>query len=402
MMKRISRRKFGAMAVAAIASPALAQNQKPLLIGVCNDQSSLFADIGGVGSVEAARMAIADYGGRALGRPVEVLSADHLNKPENAAGIVRKWIDVDGVSMALDNNPSGPALAIQGITKEKNRIAIHVGPGTSDLTGSACSPVGFHWVYDTFALAATIGTVATQQDGNTWFFLTSDYNFGYALERDTTRFVLQNGGKVLGSVKHPLNSSDFASYLLQAQASGAKVIGLANAGADTANAISQAQEFGLARGGQRLVGLLVYITTVHSLGLEKSQGLLVSESYYWDLNEGSREFGKRFFEKFNRMPTMCQAGCYSGALHWLKALDRAKTEEATAVAAAMREIPIQDFMTQNGTIRKDGRVLRDMHVFEVKKPSESRHAWDYYSLVKTLPGSEAFRPMSEGGCSFAS
>ncbi|WP_338834480.1 ABC transporter substrate-binding protein [Bradyrhizobium septentrionale] len=400
-MKKISRRKFGAIAAGTIVSPALAQNLKPIFIGVCNDQSSLFADAGGVGSVEAARMAIADFGGRALGRPVEVLSADHLNKPENAAGIVKKWIDVDGVSMLLDNNPSGPALAIQGVTKERNRIAIHVGAGTSDLTGSACSPVGFHWAYDTFSLAATTGTVATQQGGRSWFFLTADYNFGYALERDTTRFVQQNGGKVLGSVKHPLNSSDFASYLLQAQASGARVIGLANAGADTANAISQAQEFGITQGGQRLVGLLVYITTVHSLGLEKSQGLLVSESYYWDLNEGSREFGKRFFKTFQRMPTMVHAGSYSGVLHWLKAVDRAKTEATLAVAAAMREIPIQDFMTQNGTIRKDGRVIRDMHLFEVKKPSESRNAWDYYSLVKTLPGSEAFRPMSEGGCLFA-
>ena len=313
-MKRISRRRFGAMAVAAISSPALAQGLKPLLIGVCNDQSSMFADIGGVGSVEAARMAIADYGGRALGRPVEVLSADHLNKPENAARIVRQWIDADGISMALDNSPSGPALAIQGVTREKNRMAIHVGPGTSDLTGGDCSPVGFHWVYDTFALAATIGTVVTQQGGDTWLFLTADYNFGHALERDTTRFVLQNGGKVLGSVKHPTNSPDFASYLLQAQASGAKVIGLANAGADTSNAISQAQEFGLVQGGQRLVGLLVYINTVHALGLEKAQGLLVSESYYWDLDEGSRKFGNRFFSKFNRMPSMARAGCYSAAL----------------------------------------------------------------------------------------
>lgn len=400
-MTPLTRRKFGALAASAIASPAIGQNLKPILIGLCNDQSSLLADAGGIGCVEATRMAISDFGGKVLGRPVEVIYADHLNKAENAVSIVKRWIDVDKISLALENSPSGPGLAIQALTKEKNIVAIHSGSGTSDLTGIGCSPVGFHWTYDTFALAATTGAAVTKNGGSTWFFISVDYNFGQALERDTTRFVVQNGGKVLGNVRHPQNTADFASYLLQAQASGAKIIGIANAGADTNNTIAQAAEFGIGTGDQRLVGMLVYINTIHALGLEKAQGLLISASYYWDLDEPSRAFGRRFMQKMGRMPSMAQAGTYSGALHWLKGVERAGTDEAQAVSKAMREIPIDDFMSRKATIRKDGRVIRDMHLFQVKKPSESKYPWDYYKHIHTMSGEEVSRPLAEGGCSLA-
>lgn len=370
-------------------------------IGVINDRSGVFADVTGEGSVIAARLAIADFGGAALGKPIELLTADHQNKSDVAAGVVRRWIDVDGVDAIVDGGSSGAGLVIQDIARDRRRIALFSGPATSDLTGKACSPTGFHWSYDTYALAASTARALVAQGADTWFFLTTDYAFGQALERDATRFITASGGKVVGGIRHPLNTADFSSFILQAQASKAKIIGLANSGDDALNAIKQAAEFGVVPGGQKLGGLLLLINQIHGLGLQAAQGVTIAESFYWDLDDGTRAFSARFEAAAKKKPNMIQAGVYSAVTHYLKAVQAAGTDDGPAVAAKMRELPVNDFMSKDVSIRKDGRVMRNMYLFEVKSPAESKAPWDYYKFVSVVPGEQAFRPLAEGNCPLA-
>ena len=390
----------GLAAFGLLAGTANAQLSGDVVrLGVLNDQSGLYADIGGQGSVTAARMAVEDFGGTVLGKPIEVVFADHQNKPDVGSNITRQWIDQDGVDVIVDVPTSSVALAVQAITKEKERIFLMSGPASSDLTGKACSPFGFQWTYDTYALANGTGGAMVKQGGDSWFFLTSDYAFGHALERDTSTAVKEAGGKVLGAVRHPLNNSDFSSFLLQAQGSGAKVIGLANAGGDTINSIKQASEFGITQSGQSLAGLLVFISDVHSLGLKTSQGLVITTAFYWDQNDETRAFSKRFAEKMGgRVPSMTQAGVYSEVAHYLKAVKAAGTDDAKKVADQMRSMPINDFMTKDGKIREDGRIIRDMYLVQVKKPEESKGPYDYYNILRTIPGEQAYRPLDKGDC----
>jgi branched-chain amino acid transport system substrate-binding protein len=391
----------GAALVAVAAHPALADfTGGKVRIGVLNDQSSLYADITGQGSVVAARMAVEDFGGKVKGVPIEVTFADHQNKPDVGSNIARQWYDTDGVDVIVDVPTSSVALAINEVTREKNKVFLVSGAATSDLTGSKCSPNTVHWTYDTWALANGTGSAIVQTGGDSWFFLTADYAFGHALERDTEAVVLKSGGKVLGKVRHPLNTADFSSYLLQAQASKAKIIGLANAGGDTINSIKQAAEFGIVAGGQNLAGLLVFISDVHGLGLQAAQGLIFTESFYWDLNDSTRAWSKRFAERMNgRMPTMAHAGVYAAVTHYLKALDALGADgDGKAVVAKMKEMPTDDPLFGKGEIRKDGRKIHPMYLFEVKKPSESKGPWDYYKLKATIPADKAFRPLAEGNC----
>jgi branched-chain amino acid transport system substrate-binding protein len=367
-------------------------------IGVLTDMSSLYSDIGGPGSVLAAQMAVKDFGGTVGGEPIDVISGDHLNKPDVGSSIARQWIDQDGVDVIVDTPTSSVALAVQTVTKEKGKVFLISGAASSDLTGKACSPTGVHWTYDTYALAHGTGGALVKQGGDTWFFLTADYAFGHALERDTAEVVKQAGGKVLGQVRHPLNNQDFSSFLLQAQASKAKVIGLANAGGDTINSIKQGAEFGIVEGGQKFAGLLVFISDVNSLGLKVAQGLVLTEAFYWDQNDETRAWSKRFIEQQKKPPTMVQAGVYGAVTHYLKAIDAAKTDDGVKVVEKMRELPINDFMTKNGKLREDGRVMRDMYLFEAKKPSESKGQFDYYKQLATIPASEAYRPLAESEC----
>jgi branched-chain amino acid transport system substrate-binding protein len=368
-------------------------------IGVLNDQSSLYADITGQGSVVAARMAVEEMGGK-VGAPVEVAFADHQNKPDVGTGIARQWLDRDGVDVIVDVPTSSVALAISEVVKAQNRVFLSSGAATSDLTGKACSPNTIHWTYDTWALANGTGKQVVKAGGDSWFFLTADYAFGHALERDVTAVVKANGGKVLGAVRHPLNTADFSSFLLQAQGSKAKIIGLANAGGDTINSIKQAAEFGIVKGGQKLAGLLVFVTDVHALGLDKAQGLFLTESFYWDLNDQTRAWSKKFAEKHGgKMPTMVHAGVYSSVLHYLKAVAQLKSDaDGKAVVAKMKQIPTEDPVFGKGTVREDGRKIHPMYLFEVKKPAESKGAWDYYKTVQTIPAADAFRPLAQGEC----
>lgn len=367
-------------------------------LGVLNDQSGVYADLAGPGSVAAAKMAVADFGGKVLGKPIEVIFADHQNKPDIATPIVNQWLDVDKVDVILDVPTSSVALAVQEITKNKNRIHLNSTAGTSDLTGKACSPTGIHWTYDTYALANSTGRALTKDGGDTWYFITADYAFGHALEKDTAAAVLAAGGKVLGSVRTPFPNQDFSSFLLQAQSSKAKVIGLANAGGDMINAIKQAGEFGITQ-SQRLAGLLTFISDIHSLGLATTKGLMLTTGFYWDRDDETRAWSKRFAERNNgRMPTMVQAGVYSAVMHYLKAVQAAGTDEAKAVVAKMREMPVNDFFAKNGKIRADGRMVHDMYLVQVKTPEESKYPWDYYNILQVVPGDEAFRPLDQGGC----
>ncbi len=367
-------------------------------IGVLNDMSSLYADIGGPGSVAAAKMAVEDFGGTVLGKPIEVIFADHQNKPDIGANIARQWIDTDKVDVIADVPTSSVALAVQAVTKEKKRIFLMSGPASSDLTGKSCSPYGVAWTYDTYMLANGTGSALTKAGGSSWFFLTSDYAFGHALERDTGEAVKAAGGKIVGAVRHPLNNADFSSFLLQAQSSKAKVIGLANAGGDTINSIKQAAEFGIVKGGQKLAGLLVFITDVNSLGLKVANGLVITGSFYWDQNDATRAWSKKFFAKTGKMPTMTQAGVYGEVMFYLNAIKAAGTDDADKVMAKMRDTPINDFMTKNGKLRIDGRVVRDAYLFEVKKPDESKYPWDYYKVLATIPADQVTRPLKDGGC----
>lgn len=376
-----------------------AEAQVSVKLGVLNDRSGVYADLSGEGSVIAARMAAEDFKAEEKGIKVEIVSADHQNKPDIGSNIARQWYDQDGVDVILDVPTSSVALAVNQITREKNKIFINSGAAASDLTGKQCSPNTIHWTYDTWALANGTGGAMVRAGGDSWFFLTADYAFGHALERDTIAVVEKSGGKVLGTVRHPFPGSDFSSFLLQAQSSGAKVIGLANAGGDTINSIKQAAEFGITQAGQNLAGLLVFITDVHALGLQTAQGLVLTESFYWDLNDDTRAFAKRFAERNGgKMPTMVHAGVYAGTLHYLKAVEALKDKDPAKVMAKMKEMPTDDPLFGKGQVRADGRKVHDMYLFEVKKPEESKGPWDYYKLIATIPAAEAFRPLEEGEC----
>jgi branched-chain amino acid transport system substrate-binding protein len=384
-----------AAAAAVVAGTGGAEAQ--VKIGVLNDQSSLYADIGGKGSVEAAKMAAEDAG-PVLGKPVEVVFADHQNKPDVGANIARQWYDQDGVDVITDVPTSSVGLAVNEVSREKKKLALFVGPATSDLTGPKCNAYAASWVYDTYALAHVTGGAVVKSGGDTWFFITADYAFGHALQRDTAAVVEASGGKVLGDVAVPLNNADFSSFLLQAQASKAKIIGLANAGGDTINSIKQGAEFGIVEGGQKFAGLLIFTTDVHSLGLKTAQGLQLTAPFYHDMNDETRAFSKRFEVRMGRPPTFTQAGVYSAMHHYLEAIKAIGSKDPDKVMEKMRATPINDFMTKNGTLRIDGRVIRDMYLFEVKKPSESKGEWDLLKLVQSVPGDQAFRPLDKGDC----
>jgi branched-chain amino acid transport system substrate-binding protein len=393
----------GALVLLTGLGPARAQISDDVVrIGVLNDQSGLYADLGGQGSVVAARMAVEDAGGSVLGKPVEIVVADHQNKADIAAAIARQWFDVDKVDMAIDFDNSSVALAVEQLAKERNRIAIATAVGTTDFTGKACSPTAISWTYDSYALTTSLARTMTRQGLDSWFFITVDYTFGHSLEADTTRAVLAAGGRVLGSVRHPLNTADFSSYLLQAKASGAKVVALANGGGDMINATKQANEFGLPQGGQTLASLLVFITDVHSLGLPAAQGLTFVTAFYWDRTPESRAFAQRFFARHKAMPTQAQASVYSATRHYLRAIAAAGTDEAGRVMAKMRELPIDDFYATNGRIRPDGRLLHDLYLVRVKSPAASRMPWDYYDILSTIPADQAFQSLEAGGCPLAS
>jgi branched-chain amino acid transport system substrate-binding protein len=394
------RKLSAAVTLALAATGAQAQVSDGVIkIGVLNDQSSLYADLTGQGSVVAARMAVEDYGAAKKGLKVEILSADHQNKPDVGSAVTRQWYDADKVDAIFDVPNSGVALAVNQITRDKGKAFIVSGAATSDLTGKACSPNTIHWTYDTWMLANSTGNAIVKTGGNTWFFLTADYAFGHSLERDTEQVVLKSGGKVLGKVRHPLNTQDFSSFLLQAQSSKAKIIGLANAGGDTTNSIKQAAEFGIVKGGQNLAGLLVFLTDVHALGLEKAQGLIFTETFYWDYNDQTRAFAKRFAAANRGIhPTMIHAGVYAGVLHYLKAVEALKSDEGGKVIAKMKEMPTEDPLFGKGRIRADGRKIHPAYLVEVKKPSESKGPWDYYKIRTTIPADQAFRPEKDGGC----
>ncbi|MCP3447899.1 ABC transporter substrate-binding protein [Bradyrhizobium sp. CCGUVB14] len=382
---------------AALIAPASAQ-QTPLKIGVLSDFSSVYSDIGGQGNVEATKMAIEDFGGQMFGKPIDMVAADVLNKPDVTSTIARKWWETEGVDMIIDLPTSATALAVMELSKQYEKIMIVTDAASSDITGKSCSPYTAHWTYDTYSNAHTVGSAIVKNGGDSWFFLTADYVFGHSIERDTGDVVRAAGGKVLGSVKHPLNTADFSSFLLQAQASKAKIIGLANGGGDTINAIKQAGEFGIVAGGQNLAAIVMFISDVHSLGLKLAQGLIITEAYYWDLNDKTRAFGKRFMERVKRMPTMNQAATYSATLHYLKAVQAAGTKDTKTVMAKMRELPVKDAFTDNGILREDGRMVHSMFLFQVKKPEESKAPWDYYKLLAEVPADQAFRPLKDGGC----
>ncbi|MGA7323612.1 MAG: ABC transporter substrate-binding protein [Rhodomicrobium sp.] len=386
---------------AMLTNPSGAQaeiSNEVVKLGVLTDETGVFSSLSGPGSVEAARMAAEDFGGKAAGKPIEIIHADHQNKTDVGAAIARRWIDVEGVDAIVDVPNSAIVLAVQQMAKEKNRVLLVSTAGTADLTGKACSPVGVHWTWDTYAFAAAAAKSIVQQGGNSWFFLTADFAFGHAMERDASHIVEAAGGKVIGNARHPLNTADFASFLLQAQSSRAKIVALANGGSDMTTSIKQAREFGIVEGGQRLAALAAYITDVHAVGLAGSQGLLLTTAFYWDRTDESRHWSKRFFARRGVMPTQAQAGVYSAVTHYLRAVDALGSDEAKAVVAKMRDMPIHDFFADRGFIRVDGRMVHDMYLIEVKKPEESRYPWDYYKILQTIPGEEAFRPMNEGEC----
>lgn len=404
MKSKISALLLGTALVFAAANTAFAQDKmdKTIKIGVLSDMSGLYSDLGGPGSVVAAQMAVEDFGLTKKGWKIDVISADHQNKPDVGANIARQWFDVDKVDVINDVVTSSVALAVSNVAKEKNGILINSGAGTSDLTNSQCTPNTIHWAYDTYTLAHGTGTALTKNGGDSWFFLTADYAFGTALERDTTSAVQAAGGKVLGGVKHPLGTSDFSSFLLQAQASKAKVIGLANAGGDTTNAIKQAAEFGITQGGQKLAALLLFVSDVHALGLNTAQGLVFTETFYWDLNDQTRAFSKRFQERMKNhaMPTMVHAGVYSGLVHYFKALEAlgGNPHDGAKVVAKMKEMPTDDPLFGKGSIEPNGRKIHPAYLFEVKKPSELKGPWDYYKLLATIPADQAFTPLDKSTC----
>ena len=386
------------MLLSSVAISVAADN-KPIKIGFITDGASLYADIDGIGGKEAMEMAIADFGGSVLGRKVEVLYADHQNKADIAAGKAREWIDQEGVNVIFGGTNSGTALATAKVTAEKKKIYINNGAGTSALTNQQCSPYTIHYTYDTIALANVTGKAMVEKGNKNWYFLTADYAFGEQLQNDASKVVLDNGGKVLGAVKHPLNASDFSSFLLQAQNSKAQVLGMANAGGDTINSVKAANEFGINK-TMKLAGLLVFITDVHSIGIKNASGLLATEAWYWDLNDETRAFAGRFIQKMKRMPSSVQAGDYSSMLTYLKAVKAVGTDNPDQVLAELKKMKINDMFTKGGYIRKDGTMIHDMYLFEVKKPEEVTKPWDYYRVVKKLPGEQAFNTLAESKCSF--
>jgi branched-chain amino acid transport system substrate-binding protein len=394
-------RAFSGILVSVLAlavTAANAQSKPPLKLGAIMDMSGLYADVAGPGSVTAANMAVEDFGGEVLGRKIEIVAVDHLNKVDLAASLARDMLDNQGVEAIIDVAASATALAAGEVAKARNKIIIFTSPGAVRLSNEACGPYTVHYVFDTFAQANVVGLATVKQGLDTWFFLTADYAFGHDLEKDTTNVVLKTGGKALGSVRHPLNTSDFSSYLLQAQSSKAKVIALANAGGDTVNAIKQAAEFGLTRSDEKVVPLLAFITDIDSVGLQTAQGLLLAEAVYWDLNDETRAFSRRFMERVKRMPAAGQAGIYSSVMHYLKAVKMAGTTDSAAVMKIMRDTPVNDMFARNGRIREDGRMVHDMYLFEVKKRSESKGRWDYYKLLATIPGNEAFQSLELSRC----
>jgi branched-chain amino acid transport system substrate-binding protein len=394
MLRSLSLAVFAAVAIASTAHAQLS-----VKIGVLNDRSGFSSAITGEGSVVAAQMAIEDFQAAQKGIQVEIISADHQNKPDVGLSIARRWYDTEGVDVIADVPISSVALAVNQLTRDKNKIALFSGPGASELTGAQCSPNSVMWTYDTWSLAHASGRAVVQQGGDTWFFLAVDYVFGRAVQRDTSEVVTASGGKVLGSVRHPLSTSDFSSYLLQAQASKAKIIGLASAGTDMTTAIKQAAEFGIVRDGQKLAGLVTFITDVHALGTSAAQGLLVTEAFYWDMDEPRRAWSKRFADRYSgKAPTSIHAGVYSSILHYLKAVQALKDKDPAKVMAWMKANPTDDVLFGKGQVRADGRKIHEMYLFEVKKPSESKGDWDLYKLVATIPANEAFRPLNEGGC----
>ncbi|HSV20843.1 MAG TPA: ABC transporter substrate-binding protein [Casimicrobiaceae bacterium] len=399
---KLFRRTLLALAVSGALAAGGAQAQisdNVIKIGVLSDMSSLYTDLAGAGSVAAVRMAVEDSGIEKRGYKVEMISADHQNKPDVGSSIARQWYDVEHVDVIVDVPNSGVALAINQITKDKGKVFLASGPASSDLTGKACSPNTVHWTYDTWMLAHGTGSAIVKNGGDTWYFITADYAFGHALERDTAAVVTSSGGKVVGSVKVPLNNQDFSSFLLQAQQSKAKIIGLANAGGDTTNSIKQAAEFGIVKGGQKLAGLLVFLTDVHALGLPTAQGLTITTTFYWDQNDQTRAFSKRFAERDKGIhPTMVHAGVYASVLHYLKAVEALKSDDGTKVVAKMKEMPTDDPLFGKGTIRVDGRKIHPAYLVEVKKPSESKGPWDYYTVKATIPADQAFRPLKDGEC----
>ena len=387
-----------AAALAATTASAEISDGK-VKIAVLNDMSGAYADATGMGSVEAVRMAIEEFGGQVAGMPIELVFADHQNKPDVGASIANRWIDTEQVDVIVDVPTSSVALAVQEITREKNRAFLISGAGTEQLTGEACSPTTAHWTYDTYGQAQGMGKYGIETLGDSWYFLTVDYAFGHSLEAAVTSVLQEAGATIVGAVRHPLGISDFSSFVLQAQSSGAKVIALANAGADTINSIKQAQEFGVTQGGQTLASMLMFPTDVHSLGLEAAQGMALVEGFYADRDEESRAFADAFIERHGTLPSMIQAGNYSSVRHYLKAIEELGTDEATAVVEKMREMPVNDAFALNGTLRADGRMIHDMYLMQVKTPEESSGEWDYYKVLATLPGDEIYRPMADGGCS---
>jgi len=399
-MTKLRTTLLAAMSLIAAHAAHAEMSGNVVKIGVLNDQSSLYTDLAGQGSVVAAQMADEDFGGKVNDTAIEIVSADHQNKADVGSNVAREWLDVGGVDVIVDVPNSGVALAVNGIVKEKNKGFLISGAASSALTGEKCSPNTVHWTYDTWSLANGTGKAIVKTGGDSWYFITADYAFGHALEKDTAAVVEANGGKLLGAVRVPLNNADFSSFLLQAQSSGAKIVGLANAGADTTNAIKQAAEFGIVAGGQSLAGLLIFLTDIHALGLQTAQGLIFTESFYWDSNDATRAFAKKFAERDGGIhPTMIHAGVYSAVTHYLKALAAVGSDsDGKAVVDKMKELPTEDPLFGKGTVRADGRKIHDMYLFEVKKPEESKGPWDYYKLRATIPAAEAFRPLDKGGC----
>jgi branched-chain amino acid transport system substrate-binding protein len=387
----------GQAAKAPAATKAGAISGDKVVVGVMNDMSGLYADIGGPGSLVAAQMAAQDFGGKVLGKPIEIVSADHQNKPDVGANKAREWYDTQGVDMIVDVPTSSVAIAVGKVAAEKKRVFISTGAATTRLTNEDCNAYTVHYVYDTYALANGTGKAIVQQGGKSWYFITADYAFGHSLESDTAAVVKANGGEVKGAVRHPLNASDFSSFLLQAQASKAQIVGLANAGGDTINSVKAANEFGLTK-NQTLAGLLMFITDIHSLGLKTSQGMMLTDAWYWDMNEETRKFGRRFFEKMKRMPSFDQAGVYSAVTTYLKAIQAVGTDDADKVMAELKKTKINDMFTKNGYVRQDGRMVHDMYLMQVKKPEESKYPWDYYNVKAIIPAEQAFQPLSKSTC----
>jgi branched-chain amino acid transport system substrate-binding protein len=382
-----------------LSAPALAQqiSGDVVRIGVLTDLSGVYADFGGQGAVEAARMAVADFGGKLNGKPIEIIAADHQNKPDVGASKAREWYDTQGVDLITESLNSAVALSVVKVATEKKKVQIVTGAATSRLTNEDCGPFTIHYVYDTISLAKGTGTAVVKAGGDTWFFLTVDYAFGHSLEKDTADAVRAAGGKVLGAVRHPLSATDFSSFLLQAQSSGAKVVGLANAGADTINSIKAAFDFGIMP-NQQLAGLLTLVSDVHGLGIEQAQGLYTTEAWYWDQNDETRAFAKRYFEKIKKMPNSNQAGVYSAVTSYLKAVQAAGSDDSEAVVKQLKSMTINDMFTKNGKIRPDGLHLHDMYLFQVKSPKDSKYPWDYYKQLAVIPGDQAFQPLSKSAC----